>query len=56
MTYKELLNVLEQLNEEQLAQTVTVYSKEQDEFCSVSRALFPETDVLDENHLVLESL
>ena len=54
MTYKELLEQLLMLDEEQLGQTVTVYEPYQDEYIAVAHAgVTNEADVLDENHFYL---
>ena len=51
MTYKELLNQLMMLSEEQLEQTVTVHEPYEDEYIAVVHtATTSEADVLDENH------
>ena len=55
MTYKELLDVLNKLNPEQLNQTVTVYDGTVDEYYPVNDCDFTKTtDVLDENHFFIE--
>jgi len=61
MTYKELLEMLSKLNQEQLNQTVTVHTHffgplglSSDEYYPVSQCgIVCDTDVLDENHFVL---
>jgi len=52
MIYQDLLDELLNLDEEQLQQTVTIFS--QDEFVSVSHTeITNEADILDENHYYL---
>jgi hypothetical protein len=54
MTYKELLDQLMMLDEEQLDQTVTVHDPYEDEHIAVVHTITTsEADVLDENHFVL---
>jgi hypothetical protein len=54
MTYKQLLEVLENSPEEILNQTVTVYLSQTDEYIAASELSFTnENDVLDEDHLIL---
>lgn len=54
MTYKELLDQLMMLSEEQLEQTVTVHEPYEDEYIAVVHtATTSEADVLDENHFYL---
>ena len=54
MTYKELLDQLMMLSEEQLEQTVTVHEPYEDEYIAVIHtATTSEADVLDENHFYL---
>jgi hypothetical protein len=54
MTYKELLEMLSKLNQEQLNQTVTMHHHFSDEYYPVSQCgIVCDTDVLDENHFVL---
>jgi hypothetical protein len=54
MTYKELLDQLMMLDEEQINQTVTVYEPYEEEFIAVVHtATTSEADVLDENHFYL---
>lgn len=55
MTYKELLNCLSQLNEEQLNHDVAVFDSDQCEYyqSSVELVFTTDTDVLDENHAVI---
>lgn len=54
MTYKDLLNQLMMLDEEQLGQTVTIHDPYQDEYiAAVHTATTSEADVLDENHFYL---
>jgi hypothetical protein len=52
MTYKELLNQLSQLSEEQLNQDVAVYDGNEYEYyqASVEFMFATETDVLDVGH------
>ncbi|MBK6914989.1 MAG: hypothetical protein IPH11_15510 [Ignavibacteriales bacterium] len=53
MTYKELKDQLEDLNEDQLKMDVTIYDTEDDEFfgCYAPNLSFSEEDdTLDENH------
>ena len=55
MTYKELLEKLQNLNKEQLEQTVTVYLGD-DEFMGIDMLTIDDTladGVLDEGHLFL---
>jgi hypothetical protein len=54
MTYKELLDQLMMLDEEQMDQTVTVHDPYQDEYIAVVHTnTTSEADVLDENHFYL---
>jgi len=54
MTYKELLDQLMMLTEEQLGQTVTVHEPYEDEYIAVVHtATASEADVLDEDHFYL---
>jgi len=54
MTYKELLDQLMMLDEEQMNQTVTVHDPYQDEYIAVVHTnTTSEPDVLDENHFYL---
>jgi hypothetical protein len=54
MTYKEPLNQLMTLDEEQLDQTVTVHDAYEDEYIAVVHTITTsEADVLDEDHFVL---
>jgi hypothetical protein len=54
MTYKELLDQLLMLTEEQLQQTVTVHEPYQEEYIAVAHACITnEADVLDEDHFYL---
>ena len=56
MTYQELLNHLQQLNEEQLNQDVAIWdSYGQDEYyqASVEFMFATETDVLDAGHPII---
>ncbi len=51
MTYKDLLEILSELNEEQLNMDVTVYDSIDDEFFPIDEILTAENDVLDKDHL-----
>lgn len=54
MTYRELLEQLEELSDEQLDQTVTVHEPYQDEYIAVVHsATTSEADVLDADHFYL---
>ena len=56
MTYKELLNQLQQLNEEQLNQDVAIWDEDNDEFYQQDvDLLFVDNtqDVLDVNHPII---
>ena len=56
MTYKELLQQLKQLNEEQLSQDVAIWDcYGQDEYyqASVEFVFATETDVLDKDHPII---
>ena len=56
MTYKELLNQLSQLNEEQLNQDVCIWDEDNDEFYQQDvDLLFVDNtqDVLDVNHPII---
>jgi hypothetical protein len=54
LTYKGLLDRLQSLTPEELAQTVTVFVGSQDEYYSVpSVDVTNEADVLDKGHLYL---
>jgi len=56
MTYKELLNQLQQLNEEQLNQDVAIWDTDNDEYYQTMVELVfttEECDVLDVNHPVI---
>jgi hypothetical protein len=54
MTYKELLEQLMHLNEEQMSQTVTVRDPyEHDYIAVVHTEITSDSNVLDENHFVL---
>lgn len=52
MTYKELLNELQKLSDEQLKQDVTILSIDAGEFSAAQGGLVyaDNTDVLDKNH------
>jgi hypothetical protein len=55
MTYQQLLNELSTLNAEQLAQDVTIYVENNDEFYPVQHlGVNAYSDVLDINHPFLE--
>jgi hypothetical protein len=54
MTYKDLLDELMMLDEEQLNQTVTIHDPYEDEYIAVVHTnTTSEADVLDENHFYL---
>jgi hypothetical protein len=54
MTYKELLDQLMMLDDEQINQTVTIHDPYEDEYIAVVHtATTSEADVLDENHFYL---
>ena len=56
MTYKQLLEQLQQLSPERLEDTVTVHDPYQDEMIAVihtETAAFDDTDVLDPGHFYL---
>jgi len=56
MTYKELLNQLQSLTEEQLNQDVAVYDTDTDEYYQASVEFVfstDECDVLDANHPII---
>jgi hypothetical protein len=54
MTYKDLLDELMMLDDEQLDQTVTVHDAYEDEYIAVVHTnTTSESDVLDENHFYL---
>ena len=56
MTYKELLQQLQQLNEDQLNEDVCVYDTGTDEYYQLKVELVfatEECDVLDENHPII---
>ena len=58
MTYRDLLQILQGLSSEQLAQTVTIHNVDEDEFYHVSGdqllvADEAEIDTLDHGHLYL---
>ena len=55
MTYKELLDKLKSLSNDQLDQTVTVFHGSTDEFYPAhSTGITHENDILDANHFYLE--
>jgi len=58
LTYRELLNSLITLTEDELNMTATVYLADVDEFIPLSTFLFSdeENDVLDEGHPYIMSL
>jgi len=54
MTYKELLEQLMQLDEEQMEQTVTVHDPYTNEYTAIVHTeTTSESDILDENHFYL---
>jgi len=54
MTYKDLLDQLMMMDEEQINQSVTIYNTDDDEYIPVSHTeTTSEADVLDENHFYL---
>lgn len=54
MTYKELLEKLQNLTQEQLNQNVTMYDEKMDEFFALDdTGITDQDDVLDENHFFL---
>jgi hypothetical protein len=54
MTYKNLLDKLMMMDEEQINQSVTIYDTNDDEYIPVSHTeTTSESDVLDENHFYL---
>ena len=55
MTYKELLNQLQQLNPEQLNQDVAIWDEDNDEFYQqdVDLLFVDDTDVLDAGHPII---
>lgn len=55
MTYKELLQQLQQLSEEQLISDVAIYDTDADEYyqLTVELVFTTQTDVLDVNHPVI---
>jgi hypothetical protein len=55
MTYKELLNQLQKLNEEQLNQDVAIWDEDNDEFYQqdVDLLFVDDTDVLDVGHPII---
>jgi hypothetical protein len=59
MTYKELLNQLQQLNEEQLNSDISIYVCEHDEYYGIGVELVFATDaqdVLDVDHPIIRVL
>lgn len=53
-TYKQLKRILDNMSEEELEQTATVYVGPMDEYMPVCKTGFTsETDILDDGHLVL---
>lgn len=55
ITYRDLLESLEDLTEDQLDMTVTVYDADLDEYFPVNNATISnDDDILGHNHLVLE--
>lgn len=55
LTYKELLDILNEMPEDDLNKTVTVYKMKSDEYFGVVHVgiTTSQCDVLDENHLLL---
>ena len=54
MTYKELLALIQVMNETALNQTATVYCSNCDEFLPISHlSIAEDTDVLDDGHFVI---
>ena len=55
LSYRELFNLLKVLNEEDLDQTVTIYSEKEDEYFPVLIEIHTveQTDTLDKDHKVL---
>ncbi len=53
MTYRELLNKLQEIPEDRLDDTATVYVCGIDEFISVKTLQTVDTDVLDPGHFVI---
>ena len=55
LSYRELFNLLKALNEEDLDQTVTIYSEKQDEYFPVLIEIhtIEKTDTVDKDHKVL---
>ena len=53
MTYRELIEQLEKLTEEQLECTVTVEDINYEEYCSADFDIVVESDELDEDHPVI---
>jgi len=54
MTYKQLLEQLMLLDDEQINQSVTIYDSNNEEYLPVSKTeTTSEADVLDENHFYL---
>lgn len=55
ITYRQILEVLETMDSNQLDQTATVFLTETAEFLPISvMKITSEADVLDENHLYFE--
>lgn len=54
-SYKDLLEILNQLSEEDLNQTITLYMENMDEYFPVLVEIYnvEATDTLDENHKVI---
>lgn len=53
MKYAKLLEMLKSMPKERLEDTVTVYINSQEEFYPVEKFVSMDTDVLDNNHMVL---
>lgn len=56
MTYKQLLEILQNYSEEVLEQTATVHLAQTDEYLAIvsHNNTDEDNDVLDEGHLILE--
>ena len=54
-SYKDLIEILKTLSEEDLQQTITVYDEKIDEYyaCNIQILTVEETDVLDADHKVI---
>lgn len=54
MNYRELQQILSEMSEQELDQTVTAYLNFEDEFIAVTSVLVAEeSDVLDKGHIYL---